>query len=166
MPAVLNGDRFRDCDEWLAIEVVEEGNYHADPQGEPLSGPLRAAARVRLDGLECEIRPESEIETGVFDRDGHDEDEFVSCWEASVERRTWEAPQSWVVFDGLATGDHRVRWMHASGKSGPEAASTASLNTRSSRLRPRTQGRFSACLGGTPRTGALRRGSVLYGVEL
>jgi len=48
------GDRFRVLDEVLGIKVFEEGIDHADRQGEPLGGPLRAAARVRIDGLECQ----------------------------------------------------------------------------------------------------------------
>jgi hypothetical protein len=49
-------------DEVLGIHVIE----HTDRRGEPLSGPLRAAARVSIDGLECQIHPETEVETEVW----------------------------------------------------------------------------------------------------
>jgi hypothetical protein len=64
--AVVGSNCLPDLDEALAIEVLKQGIDHADRQGESLSRPLRGAARVRIDGLEGEIREAAKVHATVF----------------------------------------------------------------------------------------------------
>ncbi|HJQ99984.1 MAG TPA: hypothetical protein VKA83_00010 [Methylomirabilota bacterium] len=50
--------------------MLEQEIDDADRQAESLRRTLRRAARVRVDGLECEIGEEAEVEAGVLDGRG------------------------------------------------------------------------------------------------
>lgn len=104
--AVLGSDRLPDLDEALAIEVLEQGIDHADRQGEPLSRPLRGAARVRIHGLEGEIREEAKVQATVFHRRRADREKTISL------RHVFQGRSGGLAFSAAWPAELVLSWRH------------------------------------------------------